>query len=69
MKRQTAMYSAHSKREIRTWDAPEASSGEDVHSKQFFIAWDEGCLMGTYDSLEEASEPGLGSTWNNQTER
>jgi hypothetical protein len=44
------------KREIRTWYAFEGPLGEVVHNKRFFFAWKEGCLMGTYNTLEEATE-------------
>jgi hypothetical protein len=30
--------------------------GEVVHNRRFFFAWKEGCLMGTYNTLEEATE-------------
>ncbi len=44
------------KPEIRTWYAFEGPLGEVVHNKRFFFAWKEGCLMGTYNTLEEATE-------------
>jgi hypothetical protein len=44
------------KNEVRTWYAFEGPSGEIVHNKQFFFAWKEGCLLGTYNTLEKAVE-------------
>jgi hypothetical protein len=44
------------KPEVRTWYAFEGPLGEVVHNKRFFFAWKEGCLMGTYNTLEEATE-------------
>jgi hypothetical protein len=43
------------KPEIRTWHAFEGPLGDVVHNKRFFFAWKEGCLMGTYNTLEEAT--------------
>jgi hypothetical protein len=43
------------KQEIRTWYAFEGPLGEVIHNQRFFFAWKEGCLMGTYNSLEEAT--------------
>jgi hypothetical protein len=43
------------KPEIRTWYAFEGPLGDVIHNKRFFFAWKEGCLMGTYNSLEEAT--------------
>jgi hypothetical protein len=43
------------KSEIRTWSAVEGPLGDVIHSKQFLFAWKEGCLMGTYNTLEEAT--------------
>ena len=43
------------KPEIRTWYAFEGPLGEVIHNARFFFAWKEGCLMGTYDTLEEAT--------------
>jgi hypothetical protein len=43
------------KPEIRTWYAFEGPSGDVIHNKRFFFAWKEGCLMGTYNTLEEAT--------------
>ena len=43
------------KPEIRTWYAFEGPLGEVIHNKRFFFVWKEGCLMGTYNSLEEAT--------------
>ena len=43
------------KREIRTWYAFEGPLGDVIHDKRFFFAWKEGCLMGTYNTLEEAT--------------
>jgi hypothetical protein len=43
------------KPEIRTWYAFEGPLGDVVHNKRFFFAWKEGCLMGTYNTLEEAT--------------
>jgi len=42
------------KPEIRTWYAFEGPLGDVIHNKRFFFAWKEGCLMGTYNTLEEA---------------
>lgn len=42
------------KPEIRTWYAFEGPLGDVIHNNRFFFAWKEGCLMGTYDTLEEA---------------
>jgi hypothetical protein len=44
------------KREVRTWYAFEGPLGEVVHNRRFFFAWKEGCLMGTYNTLQEATE-------------
>jgi hypothetical protein len=44
------------KPEVRTWYAFVRPLGEVVHNKRFFFAWKEGCLMGTYNTLEEAAE-------------
>ena len=52
----TAINATQIKREIRTWYAFEGPLGEVVHNKQFFFAWKDGCLMGTYNTLEEAPE-------------
>ena len=43
------------KPEIRTWYAFEGALGDVIHNKRFFFAWKEGCLMGTYNTLEEAT--------------
>jgi hypothetical protein len=43
------------KSEIRTWSAFEGPLGDVIHDKQFLFAWKEGCLMGTYNTLEEAT--------------
>jgi hypothetical protein len=43
------------KPEIRTWYAFEGPLGNVIHNKRFFFAWKEGCLMGTYNTLEEAT--------------
>jgi hypothetical protein len=43
------------KSEIRTWYAFEGPLGDVIHNKRFFFAWKEGCLMGTYNTLEEAT--------------
>jgi hypothetical protein len=43
------------KPEIRTWYAFEGPLGEVIHNARFFFAWKEGCLMGTYNTLEEAT--------------
>jgi hypothetical protein len=43
------------KPEIRTWYAFEGPLGDVIHNKRFFFAWKEGCLMGTYNTLEEAT--------------
>jgi hypothetical protein len=43
------------KSEIRTWSAFEDPSGDVIHNKRFLFAWEEGCLMGTYNTLEEAT--------------
>jgi hypothetical protein len=43
------------KPEIRTWYAFEGPLGDVVHNKRFSFAWKEGCLMGTYNTLEEAT--------------
>ena len=29
--------------------------GDVIHNKRFFFAWKEGCLMGTYNTLDEAT--------------
>jgi hypothetical protein len=42
--------------EVRTWYPFEGPLGEVVHNKRFFFAWKEGCLMGTYNTLEEATK-------------
>jgi hypothetical protein len=47
---------AQSNNLIRTWYAFEGSWGAVVHNKRFFFAWKEGCLMGTYNTLEDAME-------------
>jgi hypothetical protein len=43
------------KSEIRTWSAFENPSGDVIHNERFLFAWEEGCLMGTYNTLEEAT--------------
>jgi hypothetical protein len=43
------------KPEIRTWYAFEGPLADVVHNKRFFFAWKEGCLMGNYTTLEEAT--------------
>src|SRR6202047_846806 len=43
------------KPENRTWYAFEGPLGDVIHNKRFFFAWREGCLMGTYNTLEEAT--------------
>jgi hypothetical protein len=43
------------KPEIRTWYAFEGPLGDVIHNKRFFFAWKEGCLKGTYNTLEEAT--------------
>jgi hypothetical protein len=43
------------KSEIRTWSAVEDPLGDVIHNKRFLFAWNEGCLMGTYNTLEEAT--------------
>jgi hypothetical protein len=43
------------KSEIRTWSAFEDPSGDVIHNERFLFAWEEGCLMGTYNTLEEAT--------------
>jgi hypothetical protein len=47
---------ARVKPEVRTWYAFERGLGEIIHNKRFFFAWKEGCLMGAYNSLEEATD-------------
>jgi hypothetical protein len=43
------------KSEIRICYAFEGLLGNVLHNKRFFFAWKEGSLMGTYDTLEEAT--------------
>ena len=52
----TTVNTTQIKHEIRTWYAFEGPLGEAVHNKRFLFAWKDGCLMGTYDTLEEATE-------------
>ena len=54
-KEKTTINTTKIKPEIRTWYAFEGPLGEVVHNKRFFFAWKEGCLMGTYNTLEEAT--------------
>ena len=56
MRKKTNINTTKIKPEIRTWYAFEGPLGEVVHNKRFFFAWKEGCLMGTYNTLEEATE-------------
>ena len=39
----------------QTWYAFEGPLGDVIHNGRFFFAWKEGCLMGTYNTLEEAT--------------
>lgn len=55
-KRENAVLSGQIKQEVRTWYAFEGPLGEVVHNKRFFFAWKEGCLLGTYNTLEDANE-------------
>jgi hypothetical protein len=41
--------------EIRTWSAFEDPSGDVIHNERFLFAWEEGCLMGTYNTLEDVT--------------
>ena len=57
------------KHEFRTCCAFEGPFGKGhsaVHNKRFFFAWRDGCLMGTYDSIGEATES-LGSGQRRRT--
>jgi hypothetical protein len=54
-KSKNACTTAPLKPEIRTWYAFEGPLGDVIHNKRFFFAWKEGCLMGTYNTLEEAT--------------
>jgi|HubBroStandDraft_6_1064221.scaffolds.fasta_scaffold820299_1 hypothetical protein len=44
-----------SSHETRTWYAFEGPLGDVIHNRRFFFAWKEGCLVGTYSTLEEAT--------------
>ena len=44
------------KDEIRTWYRFERPLGEIIPNRRFFFAWKDGCLMGTYNTLEEATD-------------
>jgi hypothetical protein len=55
MKTKSASKISPIKPEIRTWYAFEGPLGDVIHNKRFFFAWKEGCLMGTYNTLEEAT--------------
>jgi hypothetical protein len=55
MKTKSASKISPIKSEIRTWYAFEGPLGDVIHNKRFFFAWKEGCLMGTYNTLEEAA--------------
>ena len=55
-KRKLAVNTNQVKPEVRTWYAFEGPLGEIVHNKRFFFAWNQGCLLGTYNTLEEAAE-------------
>ena len=41
--------------ETRTWYAFEGPLGDVIHNRRFFFAWKQGCLIGTYNTLEEAT--------------
>ena len=51
-----AINAAQIKPQIRTWYAFEAPLEEVVHHGRYFFAWNDGCLMGTYNSPEEGTE-------------
>jgi hypothetical protein len=55
-KRKNAPNTAQIKDEIRTWYRFERPLGEIIHNRRFFFAWKDGCLMGTYNTLEEATD-------------
>ena len=41
--------------ETRPWYAFEGPLGDVIHNRRFFFAWKQGCLIGTYNTLEEAT--------------
>jgi len=55
-KRKNPLNAAPIKDEIRSWYRFEGPLGEIAHNRRFFFAWKDGCLMGTYNTLEEATE-------------
>ena len=65
----TAINATQIKHEIRTWYAFEGPLGEVLHNRRFFFAWKDGCLMGTYNTLEEATESLHREKGEKQTER
>jgi hypothetical protein len=45
------------KRKVRTWYGFERSAGKIIHNdNRFFFAWKDGCLVGTYNTLDEATD-------------
>jgi hypothetical protein len=53
--RKIPVVAAPIKDEIRTWYRFEGPLGEIVHNKRYFFAWKDGCLMGTFNTLDEAT--------------
>ena len=54
-KNKTTPTTSPTSHETRTWYAFEGPLGDVIHNGRFFFAWKEGCLMGTYNTLEEAT--------------
>ena len=54
-KNKTTPTTSPTSHETQTWYAFEGPLGDVIHNGRFFFAWKEGCLMGTYNTLEEAT--------------
>jgi hypothetical protein len=68
-KKKDTIVSPPIKHEVRTCCAFEGAFGRGrsvAQNKRFFFAWKDGCLMGTFDSIGEATES-LGSGQRRRT--
>jgi hypothetical protein len=54
-RRNVSINAAPIKAEIRNWYAFDGPLGEVVHNAKYFFAWKDGILIGTYNTLGEAT--------------
>ena len=53
--RNVSINAAPIKAEIRNWYTFDGPLGEVVHNAKYFFAWKDGILIGTYNTLGEAT--------------